>query len=214
MKNTRFLALSAAAMIALSSMTVFVHGDEKTYDAENDPLISLSYLNGVFAPTYDKKITDATAKITALETKLTAAETKLTETNKKLTDSESTISASSIKITQLEEKLANLETKVAELTHEMETAEATGYEVICLLEGEKLLALSPLEIILRSGSAVTVSAVANGVNDLTGGTELMDADAVPLYHQLLVPRGNDGRGIEVTSAEAYIMVRGAYEIIN
>ena len=88
------------------------------------------------------------------------------------------------------------------------------YEVICLADGQKLLAKSPLEIILRSGSAITVSITSNGLNDLTDGTELYNAESVPLYHELLVPRGDDGRGLEVTSPEAYIMVRGDYEIVG
>lgn len=39
----------------------------------------------------------------------------------------------------------------------------------------------------------------------------MTDDAITVNHQLLVPRP-DGRGIRITSGEAYVMIRGAYTI--
>ncbi len=207
MNKIKILALTAAACLTVSSMSLMVRGDEETYDPANDPLISLSYLSGVFAPTYDKKITDLTAKLAEADKKDVEQTEKIAALEKKSAELEEKLAA-------LEAKSTVLETKVVEILAENDARQPETYEVICLVSGETLLATSPLEIILRSGSAVTVSAIANGVNDLTGGTELMNEDAVPLYHQLLVPRGNDGRGITVTSEEAYIMVRGSYEIVS
>ena len=95
-----------------------------------------------------------------------------------------------------------------------EEISANGYQVIRLTKGAKLLAESACEIILRSGTAIVISITINGVNDLSEGTELFNAENVPQYHSLLVPRGGDGRGIQVTSTESYIMVRGDYSIVN
>ena len=91
---------------------------------------------------------------------------------------------------------------------------SSGYEVVHIKNGETLLAKTSCEIILRTGSATIVSATVNGLNDITSGDELLDGVDVPLYHCLLVPRGNDGRGILITSDEAYVMVRGEYEIVE
>lgn len=76
------------------------------------------------------------------------------------------------------------------------------------------MAKTPCEIILRTGSAIAVSITVNGLNDITEGTEIYNAEDIPLYHSLLVPRGDDGRGIQITSPDAYIMVRGEYEIVQ
>lgn len=190
MNKIKIVALAAAFALTLSAFPLLANGGETAYDPENDPLISLSYINEVVLPVYDEKIA-------ALEEKIAT----LTET-----------------ATKLEESLAAANT-------EIETLKATGgdasesgglgqYEVVHLSQGAKLLAKSPCEIILRTGSAIIVSITANGLNDISTGEELLNAAGVPLYHCLLVPRGDDGRGIQITSGDAYIMVRGAYEIVE
>lgn len=88
------------------------------------------------------------------------------------------------------------------------------YEVVHLSEGNVVLATEPCEIILRSGSAEAyLSGNESGIADLTAGGDLKEGDALAANHLLLVPRGNDGRGFKVSSSEAYVMIRGGYEIV-
>lgn len=88
-----------------------------------------------------------------------------------------------------------------------------GYEVLFLSKGEKILAETQCEFILRVGSADVVSPYENqGIADLTEGTDLAGGTSIVKNHLLLVPRGGDGRGVVVTSDSAYIMVRGEYSI--
>lgn len=86
------------------------------------------------------------------------------------------------------------------------------YVVVYLTKGQKVLPTGSAELVLRSGSA---SALApddtQGLSDLTSGSEIYKGSSVTINHQLLVPRA-DGRGIVITSSEAYVMVRGGYEI--
>lgn len=190
MKKFRLIALAAAFSIAVSATPFLVYGDEAVYDPESDPLISLSYIEEILIPKYDEKLEELTNKYDEL---LEAANTKITELENKNAE--------------LVEKLASIETATPD--------GALGqYEVVHVKKGAKILAKSPCEIILRSGSAIIVSITANGVNNMTNGDELMNAVDVPLYHALLVPRGNDGRGIQITSGESYVMVRGEYEIVE
>lgn len=85
------------------------------------------------------------------------------------------------------------------------------YEIVYLTKGQMLLPTGAAEIVLRSGSAVaTAPDTTQGLSDLTSGAEIYKGASVTKNHQLLVPRG-DGRGIIITSGEAYIMVRGEYE---
>ena len=190
MKNFKIIALAAAFSVAITALPMLVHGDEELYNPENDPLVSLSYINEVVTPKYEEKITELNSQIASLNETVTALNTSLAQATEK--------------ITALESKLAEQPTDSA----------LGGYEVVHLTKGSKLLADSPCEIILRSGSAIVVSITINGLNNITDGTELLNAVDVPLFNCLIVPRGGDGRGIQVTSDEAYVMVRGDYQIVN
>jgi len=89
-----------------------------------------------------------------------------------------------------------------------------SYTVVELAKGQRVRAKSDsIELILRpGGAAAAISQYADlGIADLTAGEELLDGAALPINHSLLIPRA-DGRAISVTSAKAFIMVRGDYEI--
>ena len=96
------------------------------------------------------------------------------------------------------------------------TATADAFAVIDLKPGQELHCTAATELILRSGSAVIVSPFDNqGLCDMTAGVDLQAGAAVPKNHCLLIPRGNDGRGIKITgSGTAYVMVGGAYKIVG
>ena len=98
-----------------------------------------------------------------------------------------------------------------------ETGAAAGYVVVQLKKGQRVSAKSVCEIILRSGEAVAfVTSAENisagiGLSDCTDGNEILNGANLPLRHLMLIARA-DGRGFTVTSNEAYVMVRGEYEI--
>ena len=196
MKKAPIIAAALCALMT-TSFAMYVQGEELIYDSQNDPLVSLSYINETVIANYDKKISELTEKISAIA--------KDNETLKTSNESlQNSLIIANAKVESLEKQLGELKS----------TPAASTYEVICLKKGQKLLATETCELILRSGSAIVVSITANGINDSTNGTELMNAAPVPLYHSLLIPRGGDGRGIEVTADEAYIMVRGGHEIVG
>ena len=86
------------------------------------------------------------------------------------------------------------------------------YVIVYLTKGQKLLPTASAELVLRSGSATALAPdTTQGLSDLTSGSEIYKGSSVTKNHQLLVPRA-DGRGIVITSNEAYVMVRGDYEI--
>ncbi len=95
-------------------------------------------------------------------------------------------------------------------------ATADAFTVIELQPGQELQCTAATELILRSGSAVIVSPFENqGLCDMTAGVDLAGGVSVPKNHCLLIPRGNDGRGIKITgSGTAYVMVGGAYKIVG
>ncbi len=102
------------------------------------------------------------------------------------------------------------ETQITDTETDTETPNAAiSYEVVCLKQGQSIT--GSCELILRSGTATALCPGANGISDLTAGADLPGGTAITANHLLIVPR-DDGRGLTVTSAEAYIMVRGSYTI--
>lgn len=95
----------------------------------------------------------------------------------------------------------------------------SSYEVVRVEGGQTLLASASCEIILRSGVAVAVvtdeTNIASGIglSDVTAGTEIIGGESVPQNHYIVIPRA-DGRGVGVTSEEAYFMVRGEYTLVS
>lgn len=93
------------------------------------------------------------------------------------------------------------------------------YEVVHLTAGQTLLAGGAIELVLRSGQGNAIvylkENLSNGVglSDLTAGSEITNGQPVPRNHYIIVPRA-DGRGITITSGDAYLMVRGEYEIVS
>lgn len=84
------------------------------------------------------------------------------------------------------------------------------YVPVSAVKGQSILGGEGCEIILRAGDCVAKS-TANGVVNATTGAELYNGTGIPTNNVIIVPR-NDGRGVTVTSSEAWFMVKGTYTI--
>ena len=130
------------------------------------------------------------------------------------------LTGSSGDITLLKQEVEKIRTQYNEM---LEKA-GTLYEVVLVPYGSTVYASDDddtVMAVLRSGSAVAVSpyrdaGTAQGLNDLSDGSELYDGQFIPLFHNILIPRGgSDGRGITVTSLDgAYMMLGGDYKIVQ
>ena len=69
---------------------------------------------------------------------------------------------------------------------------------------------------MRSCTATVVSPFEDqGLSDITGGEDLLNGVEVTKNHEMIIPRGGDGRGILITySGGAYVMVRGEYKVVD
>lgn len=91
-------------------------------------------------------------------------------------------------------------------------AQGAKYEVVGPLQpGKQIIAGESTEIVVRAGGATAIASDKGGVADLITGTDLGTGANVPVNHLLLIPR-NDGRGITITKAETYVLVRGSYSV--
>ncbi|WP_322906494.1 hypothetical protein [Paenibacillus campi] len=90
---------------------------------------------------------------------------------------------------------------------------ASNINIVELAPGKTLLAKAGTEVIVRHGNAVVFSPGANGIVDVTAGTDLGGGQMIANNHMLLFPR--DGRGVMVVSSQssnATLMVIGSYVV--
>lgn len=204
MKKTKF-AIIIALIISISA-TIAVYA--ANYDSSTDPLVTLSYLNEVFLPKIEDKVDTINTTVSQFNDRLSKIE------NGGVSQTQAADYAKSI--TELTEKFSALEKKYEELLKSSGSNASALYEVVFLNQGEKIMTPTGCEIILRTGSAVIVSPFeSQGLSDTTDGADLLGDFIVPKNHNLIVPRGDDGRGIMVTSeGGAYVMVRGGYTVVK
>ena len=194
------IILSAA--IAFSAIGVYA----ATYSGEDDPLISLSYVNEVLLPQIKQMIDDAIGGEDIGDTVITYPEQTTDEPVE--TTEEPTKTTEEPVVTTAEPEVTFPEGTVN-----------TGakYAVVNLKAGETIYAsVYSCEVIVRSGSTKVVSPFTvkweeQGVSDTTDGVEIYNDGAVPTNHTIIIPR-DDGRGITALDGGAWIMVRGDYII--
>ena len=197
-----------AVAIAFSAIGVYA----ATYSGEDDPLISLSYVNEVLLPQIRELINDAIegAEVGDVVIPLPGETTESVETTE-----EPTVTTEEPVVTT-EEPVVTTE-EPAEVFPEGTVNTGSRYEVVNLKAGETVFAsVYSCEVIVRSGSTKVVSPFTvkweeQGVSDTTDGVEIYNGGAVPQNHTIIIPR-DDGRGITALDGGAWIMVRGDYII--
>lgn len=85
------------------------------------------------------------------------------------------------------------------------------YTPVYVTQGKILYGMEGTEIILRSGSAKTYITATDGIVNITTGENLVHNTEVLSNNMLICPRG-DGRGVIVTSGDAWFIVKGEYEV--
>lgn len=105
--------------------------------------------------------------------------------------------------------LTEMQSQLADGLEQAKSASAT-MRVIRLDAGQRLIGGEGAELVLRSGRALVIDITAQGIADLTAGRNLMQGDAVPAQHLMLIPRA-DGRGLHALT-EIYLLVRGEYVV--
>ena len=174
----------AAVWLAVGLALVLAVGAAAVAGSGDDPLITLSYLKQIFLPEVKQEIAeDVSAEITdEVRTLIEAA---------------------------VEEALSAYEPPAQ--TVEPVQVEV-NFKVLRLQEGQILLGGEGCEVIWRSGHAMAISVYDDqGLADMTAGAEVFHGEELVRNHYYNIPR-EDGRGLEVLSAEAYLMVRGPYTI--
>ncbi|MFO7636879.1 MAG: hypothetical protein R6W96_06195 [Clostridia bacterium] len=185
-------------LTVLFAVVIVISGMAKSATSQNLVLASVDYV--------DAKINELNARISSLQTG-TAPSGGTSYTDP----------AISTRLDTVEKKAGTTETTLEQVTQKMEfydfmlrdLSEGAMYQVIRLNPGDKLLASSTSELILRSGSAKAIGNVHDeGLANVTTGTEIKNGQNIPRNHMLVIPRG-DGRGI-VADTECYILFKGVW----
>ncbi len=177
------IKLSLLAMLLISCAAASAFTGVNAADTSSDPLVTMSYIEQVLAPRIKNEL------INYIDNTYAPPKAPDNTGNDNIT-----------------------EPPIDSATPPVDNV-AQGYVVVNMKQGQKLLAKSPAEIILRSGKAIAITPFADqGVCDMTDGSELYNHEELPRYHYCLIPRGDDGRGIVAITDEIYIMVRGEFEI--
>lgn len=197
MKIRKKTAVLAAVLAACFMLSVLTFAADSAYDSTKDPIVAKSYV--------DAKVSELNSTTSSMQKEITALNTENAALKTELTSLKSDVAA-------LKKELASLKNSAGS------TGSGATYVVVNVKRGETIYAKGgAVELILRTGSAVVVSpfttgSTKQGLSDSTKGIEIYNGESVTVNDLLLIPRGGDGRGIKITSGDAYVMVRGDYEI--
>lgn len=208
MKQKRIRYIIICVGLAMTVLTVTLLAAAP--GSSENPLVSYEYLTGVFRTKLKSELSTEVKNAVISELNgQTVADTEPSDS-----DNDSAGNSSDEKITGRYYTDDNGDIVAAD-----GDVFASVYQVVHLTTGEKLEGAGSCEIILRAGIAeVCITdennrAASVGIGDSTDGSELLHGANVPGKHLLLVPRG-DGRGVIVSSADAYFMVRGDFRIVE
>ncbi|MCD8311269.1 MAG: hypothetical protein LUD43_02020 [Firmicutes bacterium] len=201
--KTKFRIISVAAALAVTiSLCPFIFAADSDYDSSTDPLISYSYL--------EERLSELQEEIESLQSEILSVDNSSLET--RLTELESRIS-------DIESEISELAAQLAEIDSGSSSSSSSGgsdFVEVQFTKGDIIYATGgALELVLRSGSAVVVSSSSTlGICDMSLGIDIMNGGLVVYNHLLLIPKGDDERGIKITSSTASIMLRGSYYVVE
>jgi len=180
--KTGAVLLCAFAVCSVFSLSFVSHSQN------NDPLITLSYLNEIVLPQFRTEV--------------------LGDVDKKLNGSYVPNSSQPITTPVVDNTQQNTEATTAP------SEVNTSYTLLELTLGQCVYTNSTLELIVRPGSEVyAVSPFPEqGIANITHGKEYLNGDRIDINAYCLIPRGGDGRGFYVNNEKSYILVRGEYYI--
>ena len=174
------------SLIIVSLLSVFTFVSVSAYNGD-DPLITLSYIKEILLPDFKEEIMQEVDEMVSDISYDPDSLPVYSETKDEPVDTDSLNNGSQ--------------------------ADAT-YTLLELEKGQTVMAESICEFIVRPGSNVSAISPfpAQGIADITNGTEVLDGETISINAYCLIPRGSDGRGMTVLSEKAYIMIRGDYTI--
>ena len=187
MKNRVEIIKKAAVTVLLLTlfMSTFALGASESYTTENDPLVSLSYINGVLTPQFEQYVDEKVNSVSVDD-----------------------VAAALMNNESFKEYVASL---IAAQTHGGVSGSSTSEEFLTveLAAGKKIKANGKCEIIVRTGQAAAYCANEGAVKDISAGKTLKNGDAVVLGNLIEVSYAGEA-GIAALTTPTEILVRGEF----
>lgn len=175
----RWKAILAAAL----SVTLLAAGAAAfAAGGTDDPLVSVGYLNKVFAPAVYEKV------------------------DKAVRDNEAALKA------ELDSAIDAWDRKLqsGQTGSPAQGGDSASFQVVTLAKGQTLTGQVGCEVMLRVGTAVCVAGSAPGLIDTTDGATLNHGGALQTNHLYMVTI--DTRGVTATAGTVKVLARGSYTV--
>jgi len=204
-KKKKWLAAVTGVVLTLC-VFVGVLAIAAEYGGQDDPLVSLSYINSVFAPELQKQIDGSiNGKINSF---LKQTEDKLSAYSNEVDKTVAEFVSENTSFVAQPDALDSIATAVAGRVQGQSGATAS-FVLVKLTEGQTLICSIGTEVLLRLGSASCVSTGTPGLIDTTDAKNLANGLALSKNHLYLCTV--EGRGVYAAS-NATVLVRGKYSI--
>lgn len=178
----RWNYVAAALVVAAAVSAGAAAGAAGNAGSADDPLVTLSYLNQVFAPSLNSKIDQAVkANEDSLKADLNSAIDRWSQTVGQAGGSGGTAGSGS-----------------------------AAFTVVTLSKGQTLTGEVGCELMLRVGSASCVSSSSPGLIDTTSGGTLDNGGALVKNHLYMVTI--ETRGVQATANTVKVLARGSYTV--
>ena len=154
-----------------------------TAGSQNDPLITLGYLNNIFSPRVES----------AVEQAVSGQEDQLRQ--------------------DLDQAIEDWDEQVQDAIGNGGSGSTSNsvFQVVTLSRGQTLVGDVGCEVMLRIGTAACVSSSSPGLIDTTTGATLNDGGALTTNHLYMATIAD--RAIRATAGSVKVLVRGGYTIV-
>lgn len=216
-KNSiRIIAVSAAVMSAIA-VTVFAAG----YDSAKDPLVSLSYIDGIVLPQINNRFSTVDSNVSSLQNSVNGISGEIDSLKNRISalekasggtlpdDAKNRLEALEGSNAAQDKRLDSLENEIGSIKDSVGSVyEDYSYNTVHMTGiGSELKANGSIDIILKSGNVVSCG---GSIYDLTDDAALVNGADVRPDHAVTVTSSS----VKLTSEEAYFLVRGDYEIVR
>ena len=205
------ITLSAILLVLLSVAGYFAIAAE--YGTQEDPLVTLSYVNNVLSPQVMQKLNDelnkkATEVSAEIDTKVKAASDEI---DKKIAEYQAAAASGTLSEEMINSIADAVIAKMQAEKDDEETAKAPVWELVTLKKGQQINFRLGCEFVLRVGEATCVSSGTTGPISLSDATVIGPGKKYQPNHLYLVTI-DTGRGLKADTDTVKVLVCGDYTI--
>lgn len=183
---------ASAIMMLVLFLTFFVSATDDAYVTENDPLVSLSYIENVLTPSLKEYVDGRVSNVTADE-----------------------IAAALVNDQNFKDYVAQIvqdELKNYSFPSSGGAAASSEFRTLNLAAGQKITALGKCELIMQSGACTVFGPSSSGaVKDLSADKTLRSGSALTVGNYVEISY-SDGSGIAALRDGTTLLIRGEFSV--